>query len=60
MKKKPRVNSIMIELYYGYKDIYSLVTAFDKKRRIIPSSVNCAFNSSYFDEEQISQMTKVL
>ena len=58
--KKSRVESVGVSLIQGFHDTYFLTVPYDKKNRIIPSSVECAYNTFYFDEETTRQMLRSL
>lgn len=58
--KKSRVESVGVSLIQGFHDTYFLTVPYDKKNRVIPSSVECAYNTSYFDEETTRQMLRSL
>ena len=46
--KKSRVESVGLQTFEGVNDLYYLTIPYDKRDRIIPSSVECAYNSRYF------------
>lgn len=58
MKKfrKSRAVFASVYIYQGNLHSYFLVTAYDKKGREIPSSVNCAYNAEYYNENQAMRM----
>jgi hypothetical protein len=58
--KKSRVESVGVNLIQGFNDTYFLTVPYDKKNRVIPSSVECAYNTRYFDEEATRQMLRSL
>ena len=58
--KKSRVFFASYNVYSGVSGVYLLLIPYDKRGREIPSSVNCAYNSAYFGEDQILQMTRSL
>jgi hypothetical protein len=58
--KKSRVESVGVSLIQGFHDTYFLTIPYDKKNRIIPSSVECAYNASYFNEEATRRMLRSL
>ena len=58
--KKSRVENVGVLLYKGTLDTYYLTVPYDKKNRIIPSSVDCAFNSRYFSLQQTVNMLRAL
>ena len=58
--KKSRVESVGVNLIQGFNDTYCITVPYDKKNRVIPSSVECAYNTSYFDEETTRQMLRSL
>ena len=59
-KKKSRVENVGIILFQGAIDTYYLTVPYDKKNRIIPSSVECAYNSRYFGLQETVNMLKAL
>jgi hypothetical protein len=44
----------------GIRTVYYTVVPYDKKGREIPSSVNCCYNSDYFEHEDILMITQAL
>lgn len=58
MKKfrKSRAVYASVYIYQGHLNSFYLVTPYDKKGREIPSSVNCAYNSEYYSENQAMRM----
>jgi hypothetical protein len=60
MSKKSRVDSASVIPFFGARDVYYLVTPYDKKGREILSSVNCAFNSDYYTPEGALALSKAL
>ena len=58
--KKSRVESVGVSLIQGFRDTYFLTVPYDKRDRIIPSSVECAYNAHYFSEEEARQMLRAL
>ncbi len=59
-KKKSRVENVGVRIFEGVLDTYYLTVPYDKKNRIIPSSVECAYNSRYFSLQQTVNMLKAL
>lgn len=59
-KKKSRVESVGVHLFQGVVDTFYLTVPYDKKNRIIPSSVECAYNSRYFSPQQTINMLRAL
>jgi hypothetical protein len=59
-KKKSRVENVGVVLFQGVIDTYYLTVPYDKKNRIIPSSVECAYNSRYFGLQETVNMLKAL
>ena len=59
-KKKSRVETVGVVLYKGVIDTYYLTVPYDKKNRVIPSSVECAYNSRYFGTQETVNMLKAL
>jgi hypothetical protein len=49
--KKSRVGNVGVQLFQGAIDTYYLTIPYDKKNRVIPSSVETAYNAAYFDLE---------
>jgi hypothetical protein len=58
--KKSRVQNVGVLLFKGVLDVYYLTVPYDKKNRVIPSSVECAYNSRYFTPEQTVNMLRAL
>ena len=58
--KKSRVQNVGVLLYKGVLDVYYMTVPYDKKNRVIPSSVECAYNSRYFTPEQTVNMLRAL
>ena len=59
-QKKSRVETVGVLLFNGVLDTYYLTVPYDKKNRVIPSSVECAYNSRYFDLDQTVNMLRSL
>ena len=59
-KKRSRVENVGVILFQGAIDTYYLTVPYDKKNRIIPSSVECAYNSRYFGLQETVNMLKAL
>lgn len=59
-KKKSRVESVGVLIYQGTLDTYYMTVPYDKKNRIIPSSVECAYNSRYFTPQETVNMLRAL
>lgn len=59
-KKKSRVENVGVILFQGVIDTYYLTVPYDKKKRIIPSSVECAYNSRYFGLQETVNMLLAL
>ena len=59
-RKKSRVENVGVLLFQGVNDTYYLTVPYDKKRRVIPSSVECAYNARYFSIEQTVDMLRTL
>jgi hypothetical protein len=59
-QKKSRVEAVGVLLFKGVLDTYYLTVPYDKKNRVIPSSVECAYNSRYFDLDQTVNMLRSL
>jgi hypothetical protein len=58
--KKSRVENVGVRLFKGAIDTYYLTVPYDKKNRVIPSSVECAYNSRYFSLQQTVDMLRAL
>ena len=58
--KKSRVENVGVMLFQGVIDTYYLTIPYDKKNRVIPSSVECAYNSRYFSPQQTINMLRAL
>ena len=59
-RKKSRVNNVGVQVFQGVNDSYYLTVPYDKKNRVIPSSVQCAYNSRYFDLQATVNMLRAL
>jgi len=59
-RKKSRVENVGVQIFNGINDQYYLTVPYDKKNRVIPSSVECAYNSRYFSLQQTVDMLKAL
>lgn len=62
MKKvrKPRAVYASIQELSTRFNTYYLVTPYDKRGREIPSSVNCAYNSEYYNYDSALRMAQAL
>jgi hypothetical protein len=58
--KRSRVENVGVLLYKGVTDTYYMTVPYDKKNRVIPSSVECAYNSRYFSLQQTVNMLRAL
>jgi hypothetical protein len=58
--KKSRVESVGVLFYKGVIDTYYMTVPYDKKNRVIPSSVECAYNSRYFSLQGTYNMLRAL
>ena len=58
--KKSRVETVGVLLFKGALDTYYITVPYDKKNRVIPSSVECAYNSQYFTPQQTINMLRAL
>jgi hypothetical protein len=58
--KRSRVENVGVLLYKGVIDTYYMTVPYDKKNRVIPSSVECAYNSRYFSLQQTVNMLRAL
>jgi hypothetical protein len=59
-RKKSRVENVGVQVFQGAIDTYYLTVPYDKKNRVIPSSVECAYNSRYFSPQQTINMLRAL
>jgi hypothetical protein len=59
-QKKSRVENVGVLIFQGAIDTYYLTVPYDKKNRVIPSSVECAYNSRYFGLQETSNMLRAL
>lgn len=58
--KKSRVETVGILIFQGVIDTYYITVPYDKKNRVIPSSVECAYNSQYFSPQSTINMLRSL
>jgi hypothetical protein len=59
-RKRSRVENVGVQLFQGVIDTYFLTVPYDKKNRVIPSSVECAYNADYFNVQAAVNMLKAL
>lgn len=59
-KKKSRVENVGVQLFQGVIDTFYLTVPYDKKNRVIPSSVECAYNARYFSLQETVNMLRAL
>jgi len=59
-RKKSRVETVGVLLYQGAIDTFYMTVPYDKKNRVIPSSVECAYNSRYFSPQETINMLRAL
>ena len=59
-RKKSRVETVGVVFYQGVIDTYYMTVPYDKKNRVIPSSVECAYNSHYFSPQETVNMLRAL
>lgn len=59
-QKKSRVENVGVQIFQGMVDTFYLTIPYDKKNRVIPSSVECAYNSRYFSLQQTVDMLRAL
>jgi hypothetical protein len=59
-RKKSRVETVGVVLYQGAIDTFYMTVPYDKKNRVIPSSVECAYNSRYFSPQETINMLRAL
>ena len=58
--KKSRVENVGVQMFRGILDTYYLTIPYDKKNRVIPSSVECAYNANYFSPQDTVNMLRSL
>ena len=58
--KRSRVENVGVQLFQGIDHTYYLTVPYDKKNRVIPSSVECAYNAEYFDLQTTVNMLRAL
>lgn len=58
--KKSRVENVGVQMFQGTHDVYYLTVPYDKKNRVIPSSVECAYNSRYYSPQATVNMLRSL
>lgn len=58
--KKPRVQSAAILECKGKVSLYWWPIPFDKKDRVIPTSVDCIYSQEYFSREEAARMLRSL
>jgi len=59
-RKKSRVETVGVQMFQGTNDTYYLTVPYDKKNRVIPSSVQCAYNARYFSPQETINMLRAL
>lgn len=59
-RKKSRVENVGVQIFNGVSDQYYLTVPYDKKNRVIPSSVECAYNARYFSLQATVNMLRAL
>jgi hypothetical protein len=59
-QKKSRVETVGVQVFKGVIDAYYMTLPYDKKNRVIPSSVECAYNARYFDFQETVNMLRSL
>jgi hypothetical protein len=59
-KKKSRVETVGVQMFTGVVDTFYLTVPYDKKNRVIPSSVECAYNARYFNFQETINMLRSL
>ena len=59
-RKKSRVENVGVQIFNGINDQYYLTVPYDKKNRVIPSSVECAYNARYFGLQDTVNMLRAL
>lgn len=59
-RKKSRVENVGVRMFNGAVDTYYLTIPYDKKGRVIPSSVECAYNAQYFSPQETINMLRAL
>lgn len=58
--KKSRVSVVELGSLKGTKDNFYITIPYDKKYRVIPSSVDCVYNSDYFGHQETVNMLRAL
>jgi hypothetical protein len=58
--KKSRVDVVGVQALKGALDTYYITVPYDKKNRVIPSSVECAYNTRYFSHQETVNMLRSL
>ncbi len=58
--KKSRAVAADYKLYAGLSGTFVMPIPYDKKDRVIPSSVECAYNFDYYPLSQILAMVRAL
>ena len=59
-QKKSRVENVGVQIFKGVNDSYYMTIPYDKKDRVIPSSVECAYNARYFGIQETVIMLRSL
>lgn len=59
-RKKSRVEHVGVQIFNGVNEQYYLTVPYDKKNRVIPSSVECAYNARYFSLQDTVNMLRAL
>jgi hypothetical protein len=58
--KKSRVDVVGVQVLKGALDTFYITVPYDKKNRVIPSSVECAYNTRYFSHQETVNMLRSL
>jgi hypothetical protein len=59
-QKKSRVETVGVLVFNGFIDSYYITVPYDKKNRVIPSSVECAYSTRYFSHQETVNMLRSL
>lgn len=59
-KRSRRLGNVGVQTYKGTHDTYYLTVLFDKRNRMIMSSVDCAFNARYFNLQDTVKIAHAL
>ena len=59
-QKKSLVETVGVQVFNGFIDSYYITVPYDKKNRVIPSSVECAYSTRYFSHQETVNMLRSL